>query len=161
MLIEQTDERLVVDALDVEVVILLELEDDEVEHLEIELLDIKVEVTVIDEIDERDFVDLDDEVLVLEDIEIEVQLIDEVGQSLMQLIIDDDDEVEGMEGIIDNDVNELCLFAIKQMVAVDLALPLDEIVVILATDIVYIDLHLTEHLLLLDSDLLAIRESKI
>ena len=97
MLIEQTDEHLVVDALDVEVAILLELDDDEVEHLGLELLDTKVEVTVIDEIDERDFVALDDEVLVLEDIEIEVQLIDEVQQSLMRLIIDDDDEVEVMD----------------------------------------------------------------
>ena len=64
----------------------------------------------------------------------------------MQIIIDDD-EVDGIDEQL-VDANEQQIYVILFIECLDLHLPLDEIVVILVMECVYIDLHLIEHLLL-------------
>lgn len=71
----------------------------------------------------------------------------------VMLIIIDDEVVEHIIEVVNDeiDINEWLIYVIKLIEAIDLQLQQVEIVVILVIDIVFIDLQLIEHSVLLDN----------
>lgn len=111
----------------------------------------ETEAVLIDEVDDAECVDIDevdDEkvvVTVIYDIEKtddEIEVVEIVGEQMQQII--DDEVVDFVEMV----VNEWQKYVIQQTEATDLRVLLVDNAVILVIDIVCIDLHLTEHLLL-------------
>ena len=124
--------------------------DDEAELQQIDVVD---DVELV-ELEEHDYIDIDEEEVDDDIDEHEVEGHDEdeievagVFDEMLQLIDDDEEEVVV---IVDDDadVDELLIYATKQIEADDSLLLPDEIVVSLVIDIVCIDLQVTEHLLL-------------
>lgn len=149
------DELLEIDALDELEGQVGELDDevDELDEIDVTIAQLEVEVVIeigveLDEIDLIDMQDdevdeaLDDEVLELVDDETEVDLV-QIEVMLLNIEVDDDEAMSRQSDELD--VNDLQKYAIKQTEVVDLLLLLDEIVVSLVIDTVYIDLHPTEH----------------
>lgn len=128
--------------------------DDEDDELEVLVATILIRVV---EIDDLDCIDIDEVVEV--EIEIRVddyELIDDEVDiisfdiQLRRQIVDDEVELDEVLiiDVIELELVEQQIYVIQQTEVSDLPPPLDEIVVMYVEQCVYIDLHLTEHLLL-------------
>ena len=163
------DENLEADvADDDELIEVLEVEVDEL--LELDEVELVVYILSLRELDELVYVDIDDDEvdeiefviiiidLLAEQIDDETEQIDMLLDAMPPTVDDEVDDLEQLEAIdrhleLDEiELVDLQKSVIRQTEAVDLLLLLDETVVSLATDIKFIDLHLTEHLLLLDNN---------
>ena len=108
---------------------------------------------MLDELDELDYADIDDEVEVDEHKVWLLDVIDDeidIQPDVMLQIVDDEVEVEVID-IDEIDEAEQLIYVINQIEVIDLCLQQDEIAVMSAVDIVYIDLLVIEHLLLFDN----------